>query len=242
VIGDRGYVEEANPRQKGPARRRRMKKGKSRGGGPSSVFRRQQRYLLSGDGKTVPMTFRLRNKGIGRTYVVEQMFNANNISSGVAATFGAFTFQLSDLTVLAPNTLFDKYRLRDVEVLFMPIGNQMVTDETGNNLIGNFYTAIDFDNAAAPTSFSQIERYSTAVQTLANQPQYRHFQPRAVIPVYSGSTFSDYTEAPFDVWCDVAYPATPYYALLWGMTATVNAGNCTYAVRVRYQFEFAATR
>lgn len=219
------------------ARNKAQKKGK----GLTSLLGGQ---LLSGDGKTVSDTVSLRNRGIGRMYTIEEIVSLTNIaSSATAVTYGALTFQLSDLSTSSSlTTLFDKYRLKEVEIVFFPIDNQYNIDVTGSATIGNFYTAIDFDNNATPTSVAQVERYSTSVTTSGNKPQYRHFRPRTVRPVYISGVSTGYSEGRPDDWLDCAYPSIPYYALLYALSQTANAGTCTYGVRVRYVFQFAATR
>jgi hypothetical protein len=230
------------------------KRAKTKAGGKRKNAKRQTKssgltsllggQLLSRDGKTVADTIAMRSRGIGRLYTLEQIVSLTNIaSSATAITYGALTFQLSDLSTSSSlTTLFDKYRLKEIEIIFFPIDNQYNIDVTGSATIGNFYTAIDFDNASAPTSIAQIERYSTSVVTSGNKPQYRHFRPRTVRPVYISGVSTGYAEGRPDDWLDCAYPSIPYYALLYALSQTANAGTCTYGVRARYMFQFAATR
>jgi hypothetical protein len=200
--------------------------------------------LLPGDGKTKLDTVSFKNRGIGRMYEIEQIFSSYNIISGNALiNYGALTFQLSDLsTATNLTTLFDKYRITEVEILFYPIDNQNNIDSTGASTIPNFYTAIDFDNNAAPTSIAQIERYSTCVITPGNKPHYRRFRPRMVRPVYISGVSTGYSEGKPEDWLDCAYSGIPYYALIYALGITANSGICSYGVRIRYVVQFANTR
>jgi hypothetical protein len=200
-------------------------------------------YQFADDGRVVSLQATLRTRGYRRNYVIENIVSFNNITSTTSTTYGAFTFQLTDLSnPTAVENLWDKYRLKEIEMLFYPIANQMNTDQLGTNLLGNFYTALDFDNNATPSSIGQVERYSTCVVTLNTQPQLRHFTPRAVRPVYISGVSTGYAEGKPGDWLDLAYPNIPHYALIWALGATATAGEATYSVRVRYVFEFAATR
>lgn len=192
----------------------------------------------------VSLSYRLANTGYTKIYAYSEVFTGSAIiSSGSATQYGAITFQLSDLpgaTNLA--TLYDKYRFKSVEVLFRATGMQMNTTTGGSNDAPDFTTVIDFDNSTAPTSITQLQRYSTAKVTTATSNHYRHFLPRTVRPVYISGVSTGYCEGDPTEWLDLAYPTIPHYALLYALG--FGGSNSTFALipTIRYVVEFAATR
>jgi hypothetical protein len=201
-------------------------------------------YILKDDGRTIPMSYAFPSRGIGQSYVFQEQVNLSNfVSSSVSTQYLALAFQLTDISNYSTfTTLFDKFRILDVMVLFLPINNQLITDDSGSQQTTLFVTALDFDSATTPSSINAIQRYSTAKQTLANQPQLRHFRPRAALAAYSGSAFTSYVEAPLGTWLDAANAGVPHYGLVAGLTITSVTAQVVYAVRVRYRVEFAASR
>jgi len=199
--------------------------------------------LLKGDA-TIPPRASLIQTGYPRAnYTVRELVNFVQIISTASITFGTFVHTLGDI----PNatnwvTLFDRYRFKSVKMTFQQVGVQMNTTAVIYS-IPQFITVVDFDDNTTPTSFSQLQRYSTAATHSSSADVIRHYLPRAVRALYISPVTTGYGESDPNLWLDCANSNIPHYALKWGLGAATPAGqSCVYNVSAEYVIEFAGQR
>lgn len=167
------------------------------------------------------LRFPLRETIDNRVYPFIQSVAAITItSSNVANVFNAFSFSLSQLDqVSSLIAVFDQYRIRMVEVEFLPGVNDNNTTATNTGL---FTTVIDYDDSSSLTSFNQALDYSNALTGTGYEAQRRVFQPHAALAAYSG-TFTSYgnVQSP---WIDCSSTTVAHYGVKTAWTPTSVTG------------------
>jgi len=209
-----------------------------------SIHKEAERRLLKGDATIPPRASIVKTGHPRASYVVRELVNfAQIIANNGGPAFGAITFAFSDLpNSSAWTTVFDRYRFKSVKVTFEQVGLQMNTTPATYS-VPQFITVIDFDDDATPTSFAQLQRYSTAAMHSSNVDLIRHFLPRAVRPVYISSVSTGYQESDPNAWLDSANANIPHYALKYGVGAgTPTLETCIYNVTAEYVIELAGQR
>lgn len=135
----------------------------------------------------------------------------------VTPTEFAYNFKLSDLDNNSEFVgLFDQYRIKGVRITFYPPVNvSFVSTSNAPNPIGEFYTALDYDDGTVPTGLADINQYQTCRRTYFNKPHTRYLKPLAVQSgVYqSGGALTGYRSLPSNTWFDCAYPNVIYYGV-----------------------------
>jgi len=177
-----------------------------------------------------------------QNYVVTEVYNKTFIISVGSIVYGSLQFAMNEL----PNanswtTVFDRYRILSVDVRFIPANVQMnVSPVTVNAPI--FHTCVDFDDATAPTSVVQVQRYGTYAGTIATSGLRRHFVPRSASPQYITLVTSGYGEVDPSVWKDCAYDSIPHYGVKYALEAGTSSTDYRYDVMVTMKVEFAGQR
>lgn len=199
--------------------------------------------LLSGDNSSNFGSERILSRE-SRPYVVSQLYTATQISSSaVGVVYGALSFTADQLPKWSSfATIFDRYRIREVEVFFQPQTNQMVTSTGAAVFVPRLSVCVDFDDATAPGTVAEVQAYGNAITVPGNRPVVRHFIPRAAGLAYKTAITSAYTELDPHIWKDVAYGDMPHYGLKWALTNTIAAGDMSYYLTVRMTVEFAGAR
>lgn len=123
--------------------------------------------------------------------------------------------------------VFDEYAIIQTTLRVTPL----TVDTTTGDVIGSLVTAIDYDDANAPTGLTQLREYSTACDTRANIGHVRVIYPRLSEASYSGA-FTSYTTTRS--WLDMASPAVQHYGLKIGIGANPRA--ITFKIEVTYIF------
>lgn len=197
--------------------------------------------LLKGDATVAPRLM-VHGANVRAQYTIREIVDLGQITDTGSDQFGVFTPVFQDLpNYTAWQSLFDRYRIRSVRYTFSPVAVQMNTTP-GTYSVPRFSTVVDFDDATAPTSFSQMQRYATYAGVVATTPFVRHFRPRAATPVYNGVT-AGYSEHDPDSWIDIAYPNVTHYGLKWGMAAATPTGSAAvYDVLAEYTIEVSGQR
>lgn len=173
-----------------------------------------------------------------RTLVCDFMINDwYTITSSTSVNqYAGFSFKLNQYTNYASWTvLFDKYRIRALDIHFVSSGIQENTSAT--QIAPTFHTALDFDNDTNPVSIDEVIRYSKSTSCIATSNFRRHFIPRVGREVYNGVASTNYEEAEPWVWLDCASAATPHYGLKLAMS-TASTNSYLYRVHVRMTVEF----
>jgi len=167
----------------------------------------------------VQLKFPLRQSLDNKIYSIIQSLPATTItSSNLANVYGAYSYTISTLDqITAFQNLFDQYRIRMIEVEFLPGVND---NNTAASNMGLFATVIDYDDASVLTSFNQALDYTNCLVGTGYESQRRVFKPHVAEALYSG-TFTSYgnLESP---WVDMVSSTVQHYGVktVWTPTTT----------------------
>jgi len=160
-------------------------------------------------------------------------------ADGVGVT-GALDFDLSDTPTPTDFTsLFDRYRIWQVQVEFLPLVAPFGASTTAANL-PILITAIDYDDSTPPAAFSTLQQYGNS-QVVFNQEYHKRvLTPKFALSAYSG-VFGSFSYADPGAWIDSASPSVQYYGLKWATSpVTVVSGSyilysiqCTYIIQCK---------
>ena len=132
------------------------------------------------------------------------------VTAGLAFTLSSFAGATSYLTV------FDQYRFDQIEVWLA--SNRVAV----NADIPVLFSAVDLDDAAAPSSTAQVEQKQGAIVTGAEVGHYHKWKPHMAVAAYSGS-FTSYANEPAQ-WVDSGSPNVQHYGLKGGITLSSDPG------------------
>lgn len=136
-------------------------------------------------------------------------------SSTATPVTGAFTFQLSSVNdYTSYQAVFDQYAIVAAVVRIIPDSSSAITNT------GPLLTAIDYDDATAPTSLLALREYATLVSTGGREAQTRVVYPRMAVAAYSGA-FTSYANQRS--WVDIASSSVQYFGLKYGIDTTTTA-------------------
>lgn len=127
-----------------------------------------------------------------------------------APSFVSAYFALSGLDNSAGfGLVFDQYRIVAIEVSISPqaTSQPMASGVTFPRL----YTAIDYDDAATPTSIAYVREYDSCVESPPGSGIVRTFTPAMALAAYSGA-FTSYANRSMQ-WIDVASPNVQHYGI-----------------------------
>lgn len=129
---------------------------------------------------------------------------------------GTYTVSLSDFPSSSDFTnLFDEYRMVQFTFEFFPSSPTMSAPP--------IYTAVDPDDAAAPTSADSLRQFDTCLIVPSGRFFERTFTPNVSTALYGGGAFTSYgTISPYKTWIDNASPSVLHYGLkyYWPFSAT----------------------
>ena len=127
--------------------------------------------------------------------------------SNTLPTFAAYNFSLSDLPNSTEFTsLYDMYKINCVVLRFIPQQTQSVSIGSINNpnASARFFSAIDYNDGAAPTSLDDLRQYQSCRMTPILRTHKRVvFKPK----ILDSNGFS------ISPWMSTANPSTNYYGL-----------------------------
>jgi len=152
--------------------------------------------------------------------VVQSYINSAFItSSSVTPSFVSAAFTVNALDQISSLTsVFDQYRITDVEVWLIP-RTSVIESSTAN--AGLLASCIDYDDMNALATFGQALDYSNVLVGGGIEGHYRHWKPHAAVAAYSGA-FTSYAnvESP---WIDAASTTVQHYGLKTAWTVTDTA-------------------
>jgi hypothetical protein len=161
-----------------------------------------------------------------------QGIDAWTTSTSVATFYspGLNISALDQATQLA--AIFDQYRVNEVEFWLIP---QTLT----YGGLGEIASVLDFDDAAALTTFAQAEDYQNCVIDRASNGHYRRFKPHSAVAAYGGGAFTSYSnvESP---WIDCSSLTVAQYGIKFAANITVSA--LSYDIMIRYHLSFRNVR
>jgi hypothetical protein len=162
--------------------------------------------------------------------------------------FAAF-FTLNDITqVNTLTSLYDQYRIREIEVIFTPLLNQQneVTSAQQLNVPDySLYYTLDFDDAAVVSPLVDLMEYEGIKRhdVLNKGPVKIKFKPHVAIAAYVASAFSSFANQSNE-WIDCASPSVQHYGIKWGIPCPISAtyAQPTFSTTCRYLIDFRTVR
>jgi len=199
-----------------------------------------RRGQLAGDGSTwtlemaVPRSRMALESSIFKTVqtVTSQAWISSSTSNPI---FGSVSVSASQIDQIASfQTIFDQYRIDQVEVWLTPQISASVSNATGM-----LYTVIDYDDASNLTTLGQAQDYATCVTGPAKNGHFRRFVPHMAMAAYGGSLFNAYTNVR-PQWIDMASPAVPHY----GVKVALSTASAIYVydLTIRLSVSFRCVR
>jgi len=152
-------------------------------------------------------------------------------NSTTVDTFGALTLSLTNLPNYAEFVgLFDEYRIIQLTFRISPLSTTQVSPP--------FYTAIDPDDGAVPSSTDDLRQFDTLRIVPAGIFFERTFTPKFSIAAYTG-TFTGYANAsPYNMWLDTASTTIQHYGIKYAipMASSVSTWkvDCTAVIQCRH--------
>jgi len=151
-------------------------------------------------------------------------------TSTVGPTFYSKFFQLADIAQQTSFTaLFDQYRIDEIELWFQP--QVSITNNAATFV--NFYSVIDYDDAAVPTGLGQLQQYTNVMVTPISQGHYVRFKPHIAIAAYQGAFSGFENKGP--CWIDAASPSVQHYGFKAGCNTTASP-IINFNLIIRYHF------
>jgi hypothetical protein len=200
---------------------RRKKGGKNHG----------ELNLTLGEGK-VPWLKSLTDKTVIR--MVGSLSPTTLIQSSTTVAVGAgLAFLVNSLDNFSGlSVVYDQYYIHLIEVLIQP----QITETTNTaSSVGDYVTAVDIDDATAPTTYLQLAAYSSAQSSRGTVSHYHRWVPEFAVSAYSGA-FTSFATAKG--WIDCASPSVQHYGLK--AFADVSANTQYYIVYIKYHVMFRA--
>lgn len=174
-----------------------------------------------------------------RIYPFTQSYVGPNILSGPVEVDFAISVALSSLPNAASfEVIFDKYRIRQVRVKFLPFATEAVV--TSGTTAGPLYTVFDYDDATL-TAISQLVQYDNLKMSPIGTFFERTFTPKVAIAAYSGA-FTSFGQAPSTQWIDVASPGVIYYGLKGAVPGSTIGSTILWNTVVTLELEFSHPR
>jgi len=178
-----------------------------------------------------PQMNRLNNIQVYSAYLT-LVNNAVLTTSTVAPTFGANGFSLGDFVGSTQYTgLFDQYRIDEFEVWLEP----NVSQSTAISNVSTLVTAVDVDDATAPTTIASVQNKQNALQSNALDGHYHRWAPHIAMAAYGGGVFTSFAnEGP--QWIDSASPSVVHYGIKYA--AGITSVSISYTLNLRAKLSF----
>jgi hypothetical protein len=171
-----------------------------------------------------------------RPYQVMQISNQGTVlsSNTSVAQMTAKQWSTTDIIQFSSYaTVFDQYKIDFIELWLTPFGPATAP---GYNSNIHIYSAVDYDDANAPTSLTAISQYENAVITRPSEGHYVKFRPHIAVAAYGGA-FTQFKNEPSD-WLDVASGAVQHYGFKFGAEATLANADLKLDMETRITISF----
>lgn len=205
---------------------------------------KRRNYLLAKDGTNFTLEMAVPSSQIQRPFshifeiVQSFVIEGWHTTSTTVPTFTTVTFNLGQVDqVSALQTIFDEYRIPEVEAWIIP----QVSASVSNARTGLYSTAIDFDDATNLTTTAQALDYESCVTIPQTSGVYRRFQPHAANALYAPSAFTSFGNVP-SPWIDSASSAVSHYGLKLAADANVGGSSQVFNLRLRLRIQFKNVR
>jgi hypothetical protein len=150
-----------------------------------------------------------------RVHNVIQTVEIGNIGSSTTSLGLFYALSLNATTHITQfsswASVFDQYRIMEVEIWAIPIVQGTSSTVTAMNLSSfNVYTAIDYDNDTTPVGTAGLLQYSNVIVAPWTQGHYRKWRPHVASAIYGGGAFTSYAniESP---WIDCTSANASHY-------------------------------
>jgi len=170
----------------------------------------------------------LKKDNSAHHFIQTQDYGTILTTSNTVPTFTSKSFTFNDVQQVASfQALFDQYRIDEVEAWIAPV---KASAADGNN--ANWYSVVDYDDAATPTGLGSLQQYTNVITTPMTNGHYIRFKPHVAESLYSG-TFTSFgnIKAP---WIDSASPGVQHYGLKMGFNVTPTALAINLIVRLHF--------
>lgn len=155
-------------------------------------------------------------------------FGAVLTTSTTLPTFYARSFTFNDVQQVSSFTaVFDQYRIDELELWLYPdVSNSASTTNP------TYYSAIDYDDANAPTALGSLQQYTNVIETTMNNGHYMRFRPHVAIAAYSGA-FTSFMNQKSN-WIDSGSPGVQHYGIKAGFNITGSTVNIRLMCRIHF--------
>lgn len=138
-------------------------------------------------------------------------------SSTSADTLGSYQFKLSDLPEVASYTgIFDQYRFRQVELMFMWT-NQPVSATTTLVRSPPIYTSVDYDDNGTPASLATVLNYGNCRFHSHGKDFNVSFQPASIAASFLAAGTWTGADVKTGQWHDCAFQTIVHYGLKYAL-------------------------
>lgn len=160
-------------------------------------------------------------------------------SSSAADTFGGLSFVFSSLPNATDFTnLYDRYRINKILIRFLP---NFTEAQQGSVQLSNFFTVIDYNDAAAPASINALLEYPNCKFNQQNRMHKRIFSP-ATLDATSTTGAITATNPVWRQWISTTSTDVPHFGLKYCQQRTTVGGDISYRTYVTYYFSCAGVR
>ena len=157
--------------------------------------------------------------------------NAFTTSTSVPI-YPAFNYTLDSLGQYASWTsIFDQYRIVQIEARFLPRGSSSLATPFN---VGLITSVIDYDDSTALSSVATALDYANELTCEVGRPFLRTFKPKAAMALYGGA-FSSFGNLA-SPWIDAASTAVQHYGLKMAVPTTNTAVQYDAVVKFWLQF------
>lgn len=143
---------------------------------------------------------------------------------------GAYTFSFSDITNHSEFVpLFDFYRMNKVVVKWVPkftgtsIAGAGATFGANSNALGQFLSAVDYNDASAPANINTLLEYENCRKTHLNAGHTRVLRPAVQMATYKSTLSTGYSPG-WKKWINMSDASVLHYGLKWAID---NSGGTT---------------
>jgi len=151
-------------------------------------------------------------------------------TNNAATTFFAKFFAFSDIQQVSSfQALFDQYRIVEVELWIEPANNTATVATAGPN----WYSVVDYDDAATPSALAALQQYTNVITTPLNNGHYVRFRPHVAKALYGGAFTAFGNE--LSPWIDSASAGVQHYGFKMGCNVTPTV--VTFSMMMRYHFQ-----
>lgn len=162
-----------------------------------------------------------------------------SVAAGAAAAGFARVFRLSACPNVSEFTnLYDQYQIKGVKISLIP---RYTMTQSGAPLaaIGNVWSALDYDDASAPTSVDQLLQYQNVKRTQMNRVHSRFLRPCIANEIFNTGIATAYAPKR-NTWIDCTSDTVEHYGIkLW---IDSSQAGVTFDVQVKFYLAFKNVR